>query len=126
MGLSLGAITPPAVLVFIVGTPDALIEIVLFESLGMVLNTGTEDTGLTVSVLTITTVGEDAGEERTPPADEAIGEDARIDEGKIGYAGCVPFGVYGQTVVYKLTISVVICPSLAGQLVTVGAQLVIV
>lgn len=103
----------------------------LFETLEMVLNTGTEETGWTVSVLTITTVGEDAGEERTPPADEAMtgeetGEDARIEEGMIGYAGCVPCGVYGQTVVYKLTISVVTCPNFAGQLVTVGAQLVIV
>lgn len=108
------------------GTPGVLVEIVLFESLEMVLNTGTEETGLTVSVLTITTVGEDAGEERIPPADEATGEEARIDEGMIGYAGCDPFGVYGQTVVYKLTTSVVTCPNFAGQLVTVGAQLVIV
>jgi hypothetical protein len=61
----------------------------------MVLNAGTEVRGCTVLVKTITTVGDDAagaesaGEETTPPADEAMigeatGEEARIDEGTIG------------------------------------------
>ena len=104
----------------------------MFETFEIVLNTGTEETAFTVSVITMTTVGdgatgaETAGEERTPPLDEATagedavnpetavettsptdetvtgdstGEEARIEEGMVGYAGCVPFAVYGQTVV---------------------------
>ena len=60
----------------------------------MVLNTGTEETGVTVSVLTMTIVGD----ETMPPADDAMpedttGDEATIEEGIIGCAGGVPFGV---------------------------------
>jgi hypothetical protein len=43
-----------------------------------------------------------------------------------GTLGVVVASVTGQTVVYKLMISVVTWPSFAGQLVTVGAQEVMV
>jgi len=86
-----------------IGAPDVPAGIVLFENLEMVLNAGTEVTGWTVWVKTITTVEDAAGAESagetTPPADEAM-------RGKAGDCvettpGEVSVAVTGQTVVYR-------------------------
>lgn len=89
IGLWLGDTTPPAVLIFTTGAAEVPTGTVLFEILEIVLNTWTEETGLTVSVMTITAVGEVAAgaettsEETIPPADEAETGEATIEEAMI-------------------------------------------
>ena len=62
----------------------------LFEIFDIVLKAGTEETGTTVSVRTVTAVGLVAGEAATgdeiaPAGDDATtGEDEMIDDGAIG------------------------------------------
>lgn len=62
----------------------------VLEIFGTVLNAGTDETGTTVSVRTITAVGLVAGQAATgdeiaPAEDDATtGEDARTDDGTIG------------------------------------------
>jgi hypothetical protein len=111
------------------------------KAVDMVIKTGTEETGVIVSMRGTRAValvvagaeGSRTGEEIAADdgdAGEAAGEDARIEDGIIGYAGwlrvAVAVAAYGHQVVYRMMVSVVTWPLRAGQSVTVAAQLVIV
>ena len=61
-----------------------------------------------------------------PELDAETPADGDCSNAPPGMLGVVVASATGQTVVYKLMTSVVTWPSLAGQLVTVGAQDVIV